>query len=201
VQANLFRLTNTSSVVVTAVTGGGNASIAISGDPSGSLKITNSLGGGNLWMFPSGNIGINVAPQAMLHIKQSSNTPDGSLRLERVDTGDFWSITMAANNYLQIYNQGVASGLYLSPAGDLILVGATGTGTITYGGAINHRSIGTIINTDGSFIGPYVSTGSVFASGGFSIQNVAGMTGVTDTFTAQDGRTVTVRGGIITQIG
>lgn len=151
-----------------------------------------------------GRVGIGgAAPQSTFMVRQQSDSGSGGgfqlMNQEMTQWWEFW-VNGSASKALNIASGSPPGGsLTLDVAGDLGL-----TGGITMGGnaTLSSSSAGMLISPSGIFTGAGVqTTGQVFAAGGFAIvPNQPGMSGTTDTFATGDGRTATVRGGIITQI-
>jgi len=177
---------------------GAGGNIWACNDAAGHLVFQNNSQTNMIWIDQSSDLGIGIVPGARLHVKQSANFANGGIRVERVDTADNWTITVGSDNNLFV--QSVSGGFVASPTGDLSLMGTTGH--LTYLGSLNNFA-GAVINAAGQFVsGAGINTaGQVIANEGFGVGNTAGMLGTTTTFATGDGRTATVRGGLITAVG
>lgn len=198
VQANGHQLINLG--ILNLGQGGGATPIMINNDGGGRMVFTTNTPFGLMYLDVQGQLGIGVVPASRLHVKQLTNF-QGGLKLESASSANNWMIYFGSGDALYFENDELAAQaqMVLDPAGSLSLRG--NFASFTFGGNLINSS-GNLILSNGQFVGAGgVNTpGQVIAGGGFATSGQPGFSGVTDTFATNDGRTATVRGGIITQI-
>jgi hypothetical protein len=198
-------ITSTSGTNVVSLTGG---AIVVSGAGSSALTLTTgnfkakTTGGDEAHISSAGNF--TVYTSSLFQVAQMYNSSGG--RLDLKSTGGITQISLAASS-----GTVNATGSYQLDGVDVINSSKvfSGAGGVSTAGNIQGVDINAtgvykvdgveVVNAAGAFVGAGVDVGSQGIScGGYSFDG--GFNGVTTTFTEHTGKTVTVKGGIITSI-
>jgi hypothetical protein len=201
VQANAHNILNLG--ILNLGPGAGNTPITINDDGAGRMLLQTNNIFGQVYIDVQGQMGLGIVPAAKLHIKQIVNQVNNGIRLEKSTNSDAWTFTILDSDTLLFqFNNGVADAtLSLDTGGNVNLGGISGSLTLGPNGALSTPSQ-LVISPGGQFLGSggVNTSGQVVAGGGFATSTQPGFAGTTDTFATGDGRTATVRGGIITAI-